>query len=130
MVTKVALICLKDKKLLIVHKKTIDMYISPGGKIKNKESDYDCLKREINEELNCNIQNIKYWDAFKDKIYETNEPLELICYFGDLYEKIKLNPNDNIDDYLWINRNYDRSLRLANLLKHKIIPNLMDKELM
>ena len=130
MVTKVALICLKDKKLLIVHKKIIDMYISPGGKIKDKESDYNCLKREINEELNCNIQNIKYWDIFKDKIYETNEPLELICYFWDLYGKIKLNPNDNIDGYLWINRNYDKSLKLANLLKHKIIPNLMDKELM
>ena len=130
MVTKVALICLKDKKLLIVHKKIIDMYISPGGKIKDKESDYNCLKREINEELDCDIQNIRYWDTFHDKIYETNEPLELRCYLGNLNGKIKLNPKDNIDGYLWINRNYDKNINLANLLKHKIIPNLMDKELM
>lgn len=130
MVTKVALICLENKKLLIVHKKTIDTYISPGGKIEVNESDYDCLAREIKEELGCKIKKIKYWDTFHDKVHETNEPLELRCYFGNLNGKINLNPHDNINDYLWINRHYDRNIKLANLLKHKIIPNLIDKELM
>ena len=86
--------------------------------------------REIKEELGCKIKEVKYFNTYNDKIHDTFEDLELICYFGKLDGKMKLNPHDNINGYLWINKHYDKNLKLANLLKHKIIPNLINKELM
>lgn len=128
-IKKSALICLKDKKMLIVHKKTIDMYISPGGKNEVGEMDYDCLKREVKEELGCSVSNVNPLKTFNGDSVE-GQKLELRCYTGDLIGNIKLNPDDNIDGFLWIDKNYDKNLKLASLLKHEIIPYLIDTGLM
>ena len=129
MIKKIALICLENKKLLAVHKKTIDLYISPGGKIEKNESDLECLNREIMEELGCKVFNTSYFKTFFGYTHEDKE-LELICYSGKLNGEIRLNPIDSIDDYLWIGKNYNKNLKLASLLKHQIIPILVNKKLM
>ena len=42
---------------------------------------------------------------------------------------IKLNPEDNIDGFIWIDRNY-KNIKMANSLQHKIIPELISGGLM
>jgi 8-oxo-dGTP diphosphatase len=53
-------IILKDNKVLIAQRsEKMDLPLHwefPGGKIKNNESAEDCLKREILEELNLNVE--------------------------------------------------------------------------
>ena len=129
-IIKVALICLTEKRLLVVHKKTIDMYISPGGKIERGESDLKCLEREIQEELGCGVFNINYLHTFKGKSVDEEDEVELRCYTGDLIGDIKLNPKDNIDGFLWIDKNYDKNIKLASLLKYQIIPYLVSRRQM
>lgn len=129
-IKKAALICIKDKKLLVVHKKTIDLYISPGGKNEGGESDLNCLEREIQEELGSRVSDICYLTTFKGKMQEDKNEIELNCYTGELTAEIKLNPLDNIDGFLWIDKNYDQNLKLANILKQQIIPYLVNARLM
>jgi len=128
-IIKSALVCMKDKKLLVVHKKTINEYISHGGKNEEGEEDLECLKREINEELGCLPINLEFWKTFFDKTQD-NKELELRAYFGDLKGEIKINPKDNIDGFLWIERDYDKKIKLANIIKRDIIPLLIKGELL
>ena len=129
MIKKIALICLENKKLLVVHKKTIDLYISPGGKVEGNESDLECLSREIMEELGCKVSDTNYFKTFFGQTHE-NKALELTCYFGRLNGEIKINPQDNIDNYLWIGKNYNKELKLADLLKYQMMPDLINGGLM
>ena len=99
-----------------------------AGKKEKGESDEVCLHREIKEELGCDCSNLKYWETFFDKTHDGKE-LELRAYFGDLVGEIKLNPEDNIDGFIWVEKNYYPELKLASLIKHKIIPSLVERGL-
>ena len=54
---KVALAYFKDGKVLLVRdNKNEEVFIMPGGKIEEGESDLDCLNREVKEELSVEIK--------------------------------------------------------------------------
>ncbi len=56
----------------------------PGGKIEKGESPQDCLKREIKEELNIEIE---VGDFLGDSIYEySNGVIRLVAYFCTIIE--------------------------------------------
>lgn len=124
-ITKIGLLCIKNNKLLVVYKTKIGLWITPGGKSYPGETDIECLKREINEEINCKIKNINYFDSFRGYT-EKGEPLLLKCYLGEVECNIKLNPNDTIRDYRWIRyNNYKKEkISIAPILKNQIIPKL------
>ena len=124
-INKIGLICIRNKKLLVVYKPSIDLYITPGGKIEPNETDHKCITREINEELGCNVKNLTYYGTFNG-ISNDNINLNLKCYFGELKGKIAL--NNEISAFIWIdskNKNYP----IAPLLKNQIIPKLIARGL-
>lgn len=124
-IQKVGLLCIEDGKLLVVYKRNIGVYITPGGKMEPSETEEKCLKREIHEEIGCGVNNFKYFGIFE------SDSLQQKCYLGKLDGKITLNPQDTITGYQWINRNYDRqSIPLGPMLEHQIIPELVKKGLM
>jgi len=124
-IQKIGLLCIENGKLLVVYKKNIGVYITPGGKIEPSETDEDCLEREIREEIGCCIKNIEHFGTFR------TDSLQQKCYFGKLEGNITLNPEDTITGYRWIDRNYDRqSIPLGPMLKDQIIPELMKRGLM
>lgn len=49
--TRIAAIIIKDKKLLLLKGKGYKELWTPGGKIELGESDEECLKRELKEEI-------------------------------------------------------------------------------
>ncbi|OGE64962.1 hypothetical protein A3I48_01700 [Candidatus Daviesbacteria bacterium RIFCSPLOWO2_02_FULL_36_7] len=68
-IKKVALAVFKDKKMLQVRsKKHPEVFFTLGGKIEEGETDIECLKREVKEEIDCNIdeQSIKFLKEFED----------------------------------------------------------------
>jgi len=129
-IKKIGLLYIKDKKLLIVYKPKIGVYITPGGKCEISEKDSDCLKREIYEELGCSVSSLSYFGTFKGKMVESFKILRQKCYLGKLSGKIKINPNDTINGYTWINRNYkNKNLKLGKMLEFQIIPKLIKRGL-
>ena len=126
---RVGAVIIQDNRILLVTGYEELFYWTPGGKIEKNESDLECLNREIMEELGCKVFNTSYFKTFFGYTHEDKE-LELICYSGKLNGEIRLNPIDSIDDYLWIGKNYNKNLKLASLLKHQIIPILVNKKLM
>ena len=63
MIDKVGGIVIKDKKVLVVRKKTKENFLEfiiPGGKRESGETDLDTLQREMQEEVNLKIIKIDY----------------------------------------------------------------------
>lgn len=95
----------------------------PGGKLEEKETYEECLKREIYEELNMNIEIIK---PFKEVIHEyENGKIKLVSFLvKPLSYDYKLSVHDDarwvlIDDLL----NYDLApadIPIANKLKEEL----------
>ncbi|MBI2196589.1 NUDIX domain-containing protein [Candidatus Daviesbacteria bacterium] len=69
MIRKMALAVFKDRKLLQVRtKKEKDVFYTLGGKIEEGESEIECLKREVKEEIGCQIDesSLKFLTEFED----------------------------------------------------------------
>jgi len=116
---------------LVVYKPKIGIYITPGGKVEINESDIDCLNREINEELGCSVSNLTYFGTFKGKILEFSKLLIQKCYLGNLKGQIRINPNDTINGFIWIDCNYkNKNITLGPMLESLIIPKLIKKGLL
>ena len=66
-IDKIALIYIKDKKILSTLSKGKDTYYLPGGKREESESDEETLIRECKEELTIDINKntIKYYETIE-----------------------------------------------------------------
>ena len=68
-IRKVALAVFRGRKLLQVRTKSQEsVFYTLGGKIEKGESDMECLKREVKEEINCEIDepSLKFLTEFED----------------------------------------------------------------
>lgn len=118
---------LNNRFLLIKTNKWNGLWGVPGGKVNYKESLIDALKREIFEETNLNIYNIKFinfFEAIEDKNFYKKNHMILFNYLA-FTKNIDIKLNDEIQDYIWVNY---KEYKL-NLSKKLIIPNTYTKEL-
>ncbi|WP_297417925.1 NUDIX domain-containing protein [Clostridium sp.] len=75
------------------------MWETVGGALENNETPDDCIRREVMEELNCTINNLKLFNVYV--INEDNRYV-LIVYTGKLNGKVQ--QNSEIDQVRWIDR--------------------------
>lgn len=112
--TTVGCILIKDNKILLT-KRNIppekDKWCIPGGHIDIGETAIDAIKREVKEETNLEIENLKfwcYWDEFMPKIM--NHSLVLI-FQGNPKGEEKI--NNESSEYGWFNYEEISNLDLA-----------------
>lgn len=71
-IKKVALAYFKDRKMLQVRtNKQEQVFYTLGGKIEAGETDLECLKREVKEEIGCEIDepSLKFLKEFQDEAH-------------------------------------------------------------
>lgn len=125
-IQKVALAVFKDKKMLQVRtKKQPEVFYTLGGKYEEGESDIECLKREIKEELDCEIDesSLKYLTTFDDIGHEDELSLHLIMYTGKLIGEPK--PSSEIAEIGWFDSNSDPK-NLSVIAQRTIFPWLKE----
>lgn len=86
-IRKVALATFKDKKLLQVRtRKQNNVFFTLGGKIEENESELDCLKREVKEEIGCELEDssIKFLVEFEDVAHGKDALVNIKMYTGEL----------------------------------------------
>ena len=67
MIDKVGGVILKDKQILVQRKKNKrEECIIPGGKRKGKETDFETLKRELQEELTVDLVSAEFFGGYDD----------------------------------------------------------------
>lgn len=86
-IDKVAWIHLRDGKILSTRSRGKDRFYIPGGKREAGESDVDCLRREIREELAVELQvdSIGYLATFQAQAHGHPDGIlvQMICYAAD-----------------------------------------------
>ncbi|MDX6187945.1 NUDIX domain-containing protein [Flavobacterium sp. Fl-318] len=103
-IDKVALIHVNDHKVLSTISKNKNAFFFPGGKREPNESDIDCLKREIEEELNVTLNDdtIQFFGTFEAPAHGHAEGVNvrMICYFADYVGELKA--SNEIESFAWL----------------------------
>lgn len=122
-IQKVALAVFKNQKVLQVRtKKNTQVFYTLGGKLEKGESDIECLKREVKEEINCEIDesSIKFLTEFEDVAHgKDNTILNIRMYEGKLIGEPK--PSSEIVEIGWFDINSDKK-HLSIIAQRTIFP--------
>lgn len=122
---KVALAVFKDKKILQVRtKKQPEVFYTLGGKIEKGESDIDCIKREVKEELGCQVDetSLRFLKEFEDVAHDGGI-LNVRLYEGKLIGKPK--PSSEVVEIGYFDTSSDPK-NLSVIAKRTIFPWLKE----
>lgn len=113
LIDKVALICIRDNKMLCVRSKGKELFYIPGGKREPGETDEQTLLREIKEELNVELNPqslvfIKLFEAPADKQFP-GAIVRMHCYKGRFNGDLKA--RSEIEEMQWLS--YEERYRLS-----------------
>lgn len=125
-IRKISLAVFRDKKILMVRtSKQSTVFYTLGGKIKQGESDIDCLKREVWEELRCEMDEklLEYITTFEDVAHGDQAMLHLKMYKGKLIGEPK--PSSEIVEIGWFDTGSDFK-NLSTIAKRTIFPWLKE----
>ena len=105
-IDKVAWLEIQDRKVLVARSYGKDKYYIPGGKREGGETDPQTLVREIEEELNVQLQaeSLEFAGFFKAQAHGHTEGItvHMQCYYGK-YEGT-ISPSSEIESFAWMNR--------------------------
>ncbi len=123
MIQKIALAVFKDKKMLQVrtHKQK-EVFFTLGGKIEKGETDIECLKREVKEEIGCEVDgsSLKYLTTFQDIAHDkTGEMVNIKVYEGKLIGEPK--PSSEIAEIGWFDTNSPKE-NISTIAQRTIFP--------
>lgn len=130
MIDKVGGVILKDKKILVQRKNNNrEECIIPGGKREGNETDFETLKRELQEELSVELVKAEYIGTYQDIAVFSGKPLQVITYIATIEGEIKC--NNEIKEAIWIDRNYkELGIKVGSILGDYVIPELIKRDLM
>ncbi len=133
-INKIGLLILNQDqtKFLVCRKDNFTSdWLMPGGQIEKDESNKDCLKREIKEELNCQVElaSLKYIDKYNNPASGALDKIvEIKLYQGKIVGEIK--PSSEIIDCSWISAQDIENREVSPIIKNKIIPDLLQKNIL
>lgn len=120
---KVALAVFKNKKMLMVRTgRQEEVFYTLGGKIEPGESEIDCLRREVNEEIGCDLdkKSLKFLTEFEDVAHgKENTLINLRIYKGKIIGEPK--SSSEIVEIGWFDTKSDKRY-LSEIAQRKIFP--------
>lgn len=126
MIDKVGAIITQDKKMLVARNQGKDAFFIPGGRREGRESDEECLRREIMEELGATIKDMRYYKDFVADATGEEGKVRIKSY---LCKITKASPGSEVEELLWVDRNNYRDAKLGNVLK-LMIPELIKENIL
>lgn len=121
MLRKIAAVIIEDRKFVVVRDKGSNIYKMPGGKIDGKESDFECLKRELMEELKIIPLNS---DFILTSIGKTASGQEIRIDFHLVKYKGRIKPSSEVEEFLLIDSKF--SGNLIKNVREELIPKLLE----
>jgi 8-oxo-dGTP pyrophosphatase MutT (NUDIX family) len=129
---KIGLLCLNEGKTAFLvcepgeeyQNDAVKQYLMPGGQLED-DSDFECLKREIGEELDCGIKqsSLSFIGEYEDRAADPKKTVLIRLYKGDLIGKPR--PSMEIGFLHWLSREDINNPKVSPIIKNKIIPDLV-----
>lgn len=126
--TRIAGIVIQNGKVLFVRGKGYSELWTPGGKVELNETDEECLRRELREEISVNLLDCKFFKEYKGRsYYHIDEPLLQRVYVVSVEGDIK--PDAEIESFLWLSKEeFDNRKELGFVVVKEEIFNDLIKE--
>ncbi|MFA4887022.1 MAG: NUDIX domain-containing protein [Candidatus Nanoarchaeia archaeon] len=119
-----ALIFNNEYKLFLMTSPKWQGWLIPGGKIEDKETPEEALKREIKEELNIDLKNITFIEEhFKQASSDFYDPTVTFHFFSYVAQAVQttITPNKEITTYNWFSIEEALNLPLVDSTKALIL---------
>jgi len=126
-IRKIAGCLIRDNKLLVVRKKGKDIYTSLGGRPEPGETEEETLRREVKEEIDCEVTTSTYLGTFEEKAVFDDAIVQLVSYVIDIKGTPRLSDSE-LEELKWVAANEEP--RLADGLKKHIVPALLKEGLL
>lgn len=127
-IDKLALIYIKDRKVLVSLSRGKDTWYLPGGKREQGETDEMALKREVREELSVALapKSISRYGAFEAQAHgmPAGTVVRMTCYMADIVGDIV--PANEIEQVQFVG--YRDNTKISDV-DHLIFDNLYAKGL-
>ena len=128
--TRIAGIIIQDGKLLLLLGKGYKELWTPGGKIDEGETDEECLRRELREELGVEATDIKFFKEYKTTSFY-NQSITLIerAYIVSIEGEIV--PAEEIESFVWFTKD-DYLTKKYPMITHTqedLIPDLIKEKI-
>ena len=103
-IDKVALLYVKDGKILSTRSKGKDKYYLPGGKREGNETDLETLAREVKEELSVDVveATARFYGTFEAQAHGKEEGVlvRMTCYTAEFEGKLRA--DSEIAEMVWL----------------------------
>lgn len=127
LIEKVHAVCMYNNKFLLVNHPEWNIWGIPGGTREKNESLEETLRREIQEETNCNV--IKFTPISYDKVIDDVGNFHYRVHYFCKVEPIsefEFDTAGNIDKIDWINPNDFENYIENKEFKKNVIQNVID----
>ncbi len=127
LIKKVALAVFKDKKLLCVRShKNAEVFYCLGGTVEERESDEEALRREVREEVGCEIgEKVESLETFEDWAHgRDNTKVQIKLYQGELRGEPQ--PSSEIAEIDYLDSTSDPK-KLSDIAINQMFPWLKGK---
>jgi 8-oxo-dGTP diphosphatase len=127
---KAGAVIIQDRKVMVVRKKSEQQAecIMPGGKIEEGETHYECLVRELAEELEVGVLGHEYIGSYQDIAVFEGVPLVVHAYRVDITGKPR--PSSEIKEYLWVDSSFrDHGIKIGSIMARQIMPEMRKRGL-
>ena len=118
------LVAAKRGRVLLVRRKRDGLWMFPGGRKRARESDKDCLRREIKEELpKLKVGRLRLWKEVKSKNVRSGRKMnDAIFVAAKATGRLMIGDKKEIDKAIW---RKPRGLRLtptSRYIRDKLSP--------
>ncbi len=118
------LVAAKRGRVLLVRRKRDGLWMFPGGRKRSRESDKDCLRREIKEELpKLKVGRLRLWKEVKSKNSRSGRKMnDAIFVAVKATGRLLIGDKKEIDKAIW---RKPRGLRLtptSRYIRDKLFP--------
>jgi len=124
--TRIAGIIIKDGKILMLLGKGYSELWTPGGKVDNNETDEECLRRELREEIGVNLIETKFFKEYSTySFYHPERKMIEKVYVCKIEGAPK--PDAEIQNIVWFTKNdfENKKYPMITHTEKDLIPDLI-----
>jgi 8-oxo-dGTP diphosphatase len=126
--TRIAGIIIQDGKLLMLLGKGYKELWTPGGKIDDGETDEECLRRELKEEIGVDLAELKFFKEYSNaSFYHPENKIIERSYVIKIKGDIKADAE--IDSVVWLSLDdyHNKKFPMINHTQEELIPDLIEE---
>jgi 8-oxo-dGTP diphosphatase len=119
------LVAVKGSKVLLVRRRRDRLWMFPGGRRRARESEKDCLRREIKEELpKLRLGRVRLWKEVKAKNRRSGRKMsDAIFLAGKASGQLEIGDKKEIDKAIWRKPRGIRLTPTSRYVRNKLFPN-------